>query len=593
MIDGNNPQTIFTLRAEEPNAIKAFNLINNAHRLVPSYNESVHSYEEGNDASSREATPYIPRPRLPELCVDFLSKPKNPTEGFAFGSEKRFCDIVLDENNSHGISRLHFYVNFNWNSQILMITNASRSGTAIRTTDGPIVLKDREKRMLSPEEDNVISVGDVRISLSIPDHSKHQCEYEGNLKAFQTECQRSAPELGHLGLRSPPSTGHVKRLRGFLAAYYFCGQIGRGSFGTVHKVAERATGEYYAAKQMPTRHGSSHFARREVRLLQKSSHDHIVKFFDVIEEEEEVILIMEYLPLGNLVEQLPISEKETKTFLYQACQALAYLHHQNIIHRDLKPENILVQYRAPHLFIKLSDFGLANQAAHFNTHCGSPYYVAPEVYNSFYTHAVDMWSLGVIGCECLIGLPRKPVFKDSGAWSRAWATAILQRLGRKGRGPIIETVRKMLDQNEGDRISAKECLMELCDSPSPVPKIQSMTPIFSTIGKSDSDDRPSSQERAQKRPRPSDSKPKGIQSILIEAMIKQKAKKQEIHTRPQDPVSYLTNQEPLDDNEPREETASPSPKTEPASYCLPDQHEPHDDHEIHAREASRKDDAEE
>ncbi|KAI9748164.1 MAG: hypothetical protein M4579_007294 [Chaenotheca gracillima] len=562
MVDGNNPQTIFTLRAEEPNAIEAFTLAHNARLLVPSHDESVHSFEEGNEAPSREVTPYIPRPRLPELCVDFLSNPKDPTQGFAFGSESRLCDIALDENNRNGISRVHFYVNFNWRSQILMIINASRSGTEIRTTHGhSLVLKGREKRMLSPDEDNVISVGDVRISLAIPDHSKHQSEYDGHLNAFQIECQKPAPELGHLDLRSPPSTGHVKRLRGFHSAYCFCGEIGRGSYGTVHKVAERATGEYYAAKQIPKRRGSSHLARCEVKLLQKSSHDHIVKFCDVIEEEEEVFLIMEYLPLGNLREQLPISENETKTFLYQACRALAYLHNKSIIHRDLKPENILVQCRVPQLVIKLSDFGSANEAAHFKTHCGSPSYVAPEVYNGFYTHAADMWSLGVIGCECLRGLPRKPFVKESGSWPKVWATAILQRLGGKGQRPIIKNLRKMLDQNKGDQLSANDCLMEpsFQGSPSPVPKDQSVTPVFSTIGWSDSDDQLSSQERAQKRPRPSGSK--GLRSILIKHDAKEQETLQnhENHARLQDAASCLTNREPLDDNDSCEETARLSP----------------------------------
>jgi serine/threonine protein kinase len=62
-------------------------------------------------------------------------------------------------------------------------------------------------------------------------------------------------------------------------------------------------------------------------------------------------------------------------------------------HRDLKPKNILVKSRYP-LFIKLADFGLANDKRDLKTFCGSQGYAAPEIYfrNRYnkYTTAVDL-----------------------------------------------------------------------------------------------------------------------------------------------------------------------------------------------------------
>lgn len=117
---------------------------------------------------------------------------------------------------------------------------------------------------------------------------------------------------------------------------------------------------------------------------------------------------MPYMPLGNL-ENLhsarPIDGEETEAIVFQTLSALAHLHPQSVAHRDLKPENILVESRDP-LSIKVADFGLASDSVELKTLCGTPGYVAPEVYyRKLYTPAVDLWSLGVIALKYLHGLP--------------------------------------------------------------------------------------------------------------------------------------------------------------------------------------------
>src|SRR5437773_12095291 len=120
------------------------------------------------------------------------------------------------------------------------------------------------------------------------------------------------------------------------------------------------------------------------------------------------MLVMEYMPLGNLMDQDKIQKfclEETRIFLCQTLQGLTYLHNDEIIHRDIKPENILVQSRTPDLFIKLSDFGLSQRADSLHSFCGTKQYAAPEIYTGRYTNAVDIWSVGVIGCQFVMGLP--------------------------------------------------------------------------------------------------------------------------------------------------------------------------------------------
>ena len=103
-------------------------------------------------------------------------------------------------------------------------------------------------------------------------------------------------------------------------------------------------------------------------------------------EEQKPLLVMEYLPLGDLTCQGLITEEETLQILCQGIQALEYLHSHSppLAHRDIKPANILVRSRMPFV-IKLVDFGLAKNDAFLKTFCGSNEYAAPEIWGVIIT----------------------------------------------------------------------------------------------------------------------------------------------------------------------------------------------------------------
>jgi serine/threonine-protein kinase ULK/ATG1 len=84
-----------------------------------------------------------------------------------------------------------------------------------------------------------------------------------------------------------------------------------------------------------------------------------------------------------LKEQGRLSEVAAQRFMRQIASALQCLYRHNIVHRDLKPQNILLTEKSENGIVKLADFGLAKRYESnedlFETACGTPIYMAPEI----------------------------------------------------------------------------------------------------------------------------------------------------------------------------------------------------------------------
>lgn len=182
-------------------------------------------------------------------------------------------------------------------------------------------------------------------------------------------------------------------------------------------------------------------------------------------------LHLEYVPLGSLEDVQGVSYDEAVSVVSQCLSALVYLHGREppIAHRDIKPANILVQHRLDgNIYVKLGDFGLSRDGFEMMTFCGTPMYLAPEVHyqsqhNSSqrgYTSAVDIWSLGVVACELLYGLPRyNQYYRDNGV---AWCKQIIARLQDTSHKTPSHLGRLLLDtmviMAPNSRFSAGDCL---------------------------------------------------------------------------------------------------------------------------------------
>ncbi|KAK6324094.1 hypothetical protein J4Q44_G00064330 [Coregonus suidteri] len=202
-------------------------------------------------------------------------------------------------------------------------------------------------------------------------------------------------------------------------------RLGKGAYGIVWKAVDRQTGEVVAVKKIFDAFRNRTDAQRtfrEIMFLQEfGDHANIVKLLNVIraQNDKDIYLVFEYMDTdlhavikkGNLLKDI-----HKRYVMYQLLKATKYLHSGNVIHRDQKPSNILLNTDC---FVKLCDFGLARSLYQIQEDAGNPalteyvatrWYRPPEILlgSSRYTKGVDMWSIGCILGEMLLGQPLFP-----------------------------------------------------------------------------------------------------------------------------------------------------------------------------------------
>ena len=140
--------------------------------------------------------------------------------------------------------------------------------------------------------------------------------------------------------------------------------ISRGAFGRVYLARKRVTGDLYAIKVMRkadlVRKNMVQSARNERNILAMASNPFVVRFFYSFTSRDNLYIVMEYAPGGDLASLLSalgaLEEETTRQYAAEATLALEYCHAQGIIHRDLKPDNVLISGDG---HVKLTDFGLS------------------------------------------------------------------------------------------------------------------------------------------------------------------------------------------------------------------------------------------
>ncbi|HSG78444.1 MAG TPA: protein kinase [Acidimicrobiia bacterium] len=190
-------------------------------------------------------------------------------------------------------------------------------------------------------------------------------------------------------------------------------RIGEGGFGVVYRAYQPALDREVAVKVVhPGISGMAGFEERfatEARMIARIEHPHVVPLYDfwVDADEGGAVLVMRLVPGGSLADSLargPWHPDQVARMVREIGPALDDAHRHGVVHGDVKPANLLID-RHGSTFV--ADFGIAVDLYRPGEHtarAGSPAYLAPEqLRGEAVTAAVDMYALGIVVWEALVG----------------------------------------------------------------------------------------------------------------------------------------------------------------------------------------------
>lgn len=227
--------------------------------------------------------------------------------------------------------------------------------------------------------------------------------------------------------------------------YRLTKEIGRGATAKVYEAVDDKTNQVVAAKAIPAeklkdKRSIENF-KRELSVLKKLNHPNIIKIVGLEKTPHNIYVMLEYCNGGNLLEYKCYYKNKNKTelneffvqkIIRQFTKGLEYMHQNGTIHRDIKLENIMLNFNSHKnevepgglpvpvnyddvdlnndFTIKIADLGFARNidgGGVASTICGTPITMAPDVMGiegeKAYNNKADLWSLGAITYELLVG----------------------------------------------------------------------------------------------------------------------------------------------------------------------------------------------
>ena len=207
--------------------------------------------------------------------------------------------------------------------------------------------------------------------------------------------------------------------------YKFGKMLGQGSSAAVYEARQKRTGREFAIKVIK-RDGDMNDEESmttELEILKSVHHRYILNCHELFETPQCIWVVMEIIRGGELLELLieggVYTERDAARAMRQAFLAISYLHSNGIVHRDLKLQNMLLTEKERTSDLKICDFGLSavipraaldwgdKEAAKaykgLAEKWGTPQYFAPEMLWKAYGPQVDLWALGVVLFQLLVG----------------------------------------------------------------------------------------------------------------------------------------------------------------------------------------------
>ncbi|CAD8120099.1 unnamed protein product [Paramecium sonneborni] len=195
-------------------------------------------------------------------------------------------------------------------------------------------------------------------------------------------------------------------------------KLGKGAYGIVWKAIDKKLKQVVALKKVfDAFHNATDAQRtfREVMFLQElNGHENVVRLLNIMKAEnnKDLYLVFDYMEtdLHAVIRANILEEIHKKYIVYQILKALKFIHSGELIHRDLKPSNVLLNSEC---LVKVADFGLARSLVQneddgmvlLTEYVATRWYRAPEILlgSTKYSKAVDMWSVGCIVGELILG----------------------------------------------------------------------------------------------------------------------------------------------------------------------------------------------
>jgi serine/threonine protein kinase len=191
--------------------------------------------------------------------------------------------------------------------------------------------------------------------------------------------------------------------------YQIIQSLGSGGFGVVFLAKDTWLNTEVAIK-VPHKQSIEMFKLlKEPRLQAALNHPNIVRMIAAEKEKKVFFMVMEYIK-GETLEKILEREKvldlvTTIYYIAQIAGAVDHAHKNKIVHRDLRPSNIIISEKDE---LKITDFGTSawlNTVPYASTRIGSPPYMAPEQFLGKATFRSDIYSIGCIFYELLLGRP--------------------------------------------------------------------------------------------------------------------------------------------------------------------------------------------
>jgi tetratricopeptide (TPR) repeat protein/TolB-like protein len=193
-------------------------------------------------------------------------------------------------------------------------------------------------------------------------------------------------------------------------------RLGRGGMGEVYRAEDMRLKRDVALKRLaPSLRADPIYRLRfqqESERVSRFSDPHIAAIYDVVEEQSELFLVMEYIEGENLRQRLrrPMTLDQFFDIATQCAEALIAAHERGVVHCDIKPENVMLTTTGQ---VKILDFGVAKHLPRSDqsstvdragTTGGTPAYMSPEVLLENIPDArADIFSLGIVFYEMLTG----------------------------------------------------------------------------------------------------------------------------------------------------------------------------------------------